>query len=62
MSHLSPRGTGRTGAETAASLAREHGLAVIGYLQKPVTADAFRSLLAQMVAMVPESAFDRGHQ
>mgnify|MGYP003578419064 CR=1 FL=1 len=48
--------------ETSATLAREHGLAVIGYLQKPVTADAFRSLLDQVVAMVPESAFDRSHQ
>lgn len=48
--------------ETSAMLAREQGLAVSGYLQKPVTASAFASLLEQVVAMIPASAFDRGHQ
>lgn len=48
--------------ETSAMLAREHGLAVVGYLQKPITAEGFASLLGLVVAMVPASAFDRGHQ
>ena len=48
--------------ETSAMLAREHGLALTGYLQKPVHADAFAALLEQAVAMIPESAFDRCHQ
>ena len=47
--------------ETSASLAREHGLAVTGYMQKPVAAEDFASLLEQVVAMIPGSAFDRGH-
>lgn len=47
--------------ETSAQLAREHGLAVTGYMQKPVAAADFASLLEQVVAMIPRSAFDRGH-
>lgn len=47
--------------ETSAMLAREHGLALTGYLQKPITAESFASLLAQVVAIVPDSALDRGH-
>ena len=47
--------------ETSALLAREHGLAVTGYMQKPVAAADFASLLEQVVAMIPRSAFDRGH-
>jgi CheY-like chemotaxis protein len=47
--------------ETSAMLAREQGLSVIGYLQKPVTAESFAALLSQVVAMVPASALDRGH-
>ena len=48
--------------ETSAMLAREHGLALTGYLQKPVVAEEFAALLQQAVAMIPESALDRGHQ
>lgn len=47
--------------ETSAMLAREQGLALTGYLQKPITAESFASLLAQVVAVVPGSALDRGH-
>ena len=39
--------------ETSAKLAREHGLALTGYLQKPVSAEAFASLLEQAVAVIP---------
>ena len=48
--------------ETSAMLAREQGLAVSGYLQKPVTAERFAALLEQVVTMVPASALDRRHQ
>ena len=48
--------------ETSALLAREHGLAVTGYMQKPVAAEDFASLLEQVVAMIPASALDRSHQ
>ena len=48
--------------ETSAMLAREHGLALTGYLQKPVVADEFAALLEQAVTMIPESALDRCHQ
>lgn len=48
--------------ETSAMLAREHGLAVTGYMQKPITAEGFESLLNQAVAMTPNLAFDCGHQ
>ena len=48
--------------ETSANLAREQGLAVTGYLQKPITAEAFKSHLDQVVAMIPASALDRSHQ
>lgn len=48
--------------ETSAKLAREHGLAVTGYLQKPVTAQDFLAHLEQVVAMVPASALNRRHQ
>jgi CheY-like chemotaxis protein len=48
--------------ETSALLAREHGLAVTGYMQKPVAPEDFASLLEQVVAMIPASAFDRSHQ
>ena len=48
--------------ETSAKLAREHGLALTGYLQKPVQAKEFAALLEQAVAMIPESALDRSHQ
>ena len=43
-------------------LAREHGLALTGYLQKPVRAEEFAALLEEAVAMIPESALDRSHQ
>ena len=39
--------------ETSAMLARERGLALIGYLQKPVHADEFIALLEQAVEMIP---------
>ncbi len=39
--------------ETSTMLARELGLAVVGYLQKPVAPELFASLLDQVVAMVP---------
>lgn len=39
--------------ETSAMLALEHGLALTGYLQKPVRADEFAALLSQSVAMIP---------
>lgn len=42
--------------ETSANLAREQGLNVAGYLQKPVAADAFTSLLGQAAAIAPKSA------
>ena len=48
--------------ETSAMLAREHGLAVIGYLQKPVAPGEFTSLLQSVVEMLPRSALDRRHQ
>ena len=48
--------------ETSAMLAREHGLSLIGYLQKPVVAQEFAALLDQAVAMIPGSALDRRHQ
>ena len=48
--------------ETSAKLAREHGLALTGYLQKPVRAEEFAALLEEAVAMIPESALDRSHQ
>ena len=47
--------------ETSAMLAREHGLALAGYLQKPISPQDLASLLEQVVAMVPASALDRGH-
>ena len=47
--------------EVSAMLAREHGLALAGYLQKPIDAEDLASLLEQVVAMVPASALDRGH-
>ncbi|MDP9423579.1 MAG: response regulator [Pseudomonadota bacterium] len=48
--------------ESSAMLAREHGLAVAGYMQKPIRPEALASLLEQVVAMIPASALDRGHQ
>ncbi len=48
--------------ESSAMLAREQGLALAGYLQKPISAEDLASLLEQVVAMVPASALDRGHQ
>jgi DNA-binding response OmpR family regulator len=48
--------------ETSAMLAREQGLAVSGYLQKPVAAQVFTSMLEQVVTMIPPSALDGGHQ
>ena len=48
--------------ETSAMLAREHGLALAGYLQKPISAGDLASLLEQVVAMVPASALNGGHQ
>lgn len=48
--------------EASAMLAREHGLALTGYLQKPVTAESFASLLSQAVAMVAGLADDRSRQ
>jgi DNA-binding response OmpR family regulator len=47
--------------ETAAMLAREHGLALTGYLQKPVGAEEVAALLEKVVAMIPDSALDRSH-
>jgi DNA-binding response OmpR family regulator len=44
--------------ETSAMLAREHGLALIGYLQKPIAAEDLTLLLEQAVAMIPSSALD----
>ena len=48
--------------ETSAMLARQHGLALTGYLQKPVVAQEFAALLKQAVAIIPESALDRSHK
>ena len=48
--------------ETSAMLARQHGLALTGYLQKPVHARQFAALLERAVAMIPESALDSCHQ
>jgi CheY-like chemotaxis protein len=42
--------------ETSAMLAREHGLALTGYLQKPIAAEDLTALLEQAVAMVPSPA------
>ena len=36
--------------ETSANLARQHGLAVTGYLQKPITPEAFTSHLERVLA------------
>jgi CheY-like chemotaxis protein len=47
--------------ESSARLAREHGLAVLGYMQKPITAEAFTSFLQQAEEASRESAFDRRH-
>ena len=47
--------------ETSAMLARQHGLALVGYLQKPVRAEEFAAVLDAAVAMIPASAFDRSH-
>ena len=47
--------------EASAMLAREHGLAVTGYSQKPITALAFVALLDQAKATVPQSTFDGRH-
>lgn len=44
--------------ETSAMLAREHGLALTGYLQKPIAAEDLTLLLEQAVAMIPSSALD----
>jgi DNA-binding response OmpR family regulator len=47
--------------EASAMLAREHGLAVTGYSQKPITASAFVALLDQARAKIAPSAFDSSH-
>jgi CheY-like chemotaxis protein len=52
----------RAVVEASAKLAREHGLAVTGYSQKPITARAFAELLDQAKATIPQSAFDSRHQ
>ncbi|HYC95701.1 MAG TPA: response regulator [Sphingomicrobium sp.] len=39
--------------ESSAMLAREHGLAVTGYMQKPISPEGFASMLEQVVAMIP---------
>ena len=48
--------------ETSAKLAREQGLAVTGYLQKPITAEAFSWHLNQVVAMIPALPLNCRHQ
>jgi CheY-like chemotaxis protein len=48
--------------ETSANLARQRGLAVTGYLQKPITAAAFTAHLDQALARRQASALDRSHQ
>ena len=40
--------------EASAMLALQHGLALTGYLQKPVNPDEFAWLLEQAVAMIPD--------
>jgi CheY-like chemotaxis protein len=51
----------RSVVEASAMLAREHGLAVTGYSQKPITALAFASLLDRAKTRIPDSALDRSH-
>lgn len=48
--------------ETSAKLAREHGLALTGYLQKPVSPESFTTHLELVAATMAASALDRGHQ
>lgn len=51
----------RSVVEASALLAREHGLAVTGFSQKPITALAFTALLDQAKSKMPRSAFDGCH-